>query len=66
MLNNSLTVSGLHLENSKKKKKVEYPLYNEKIQGPFVDDLFTGCSKNEHKREFNVPFLSIKWDAFLY
>ena len=43
MLNNSLAVSGLHLENSK--KKVKYPLYNEKIQGSFVDDLFTGCSK---------------------
>jgi hypothetical protein len=64
MLNNSSTVSGLHLEIAK--KKVKYPLYNEKIQGPFVDDLFTQCSKDEHKGEFNVPFLSIKWGAFLY
>jgi hypothetical protein len=43
MLNNSSTVSGLHLEIAK--KKVKYPLYNEKIQGPFVDDLFTQCSE---------------------
>ena len=64
VLNNSLTVSGLHLENSQNRDK--YPLYNEKKQGPFIADLLTQCSENEHEGECNMPFLLIKWGAFSY